>query len=446
MTDIRRNHADNSRRAILALAWPIVLANIAAPLLALTDTAIIGRIGSTADLGGLALGSLLFNLLYWTFGFLRMGTTGFVANANGRDDSAAVRAHMLRAGLLALVCGSALTALQVPLLAAGLAAFDASAAVESVASEYLSIRLWSAPASLMIVAIMGGLIGLGDSRSVLIVQLVLNGLNIALDLWLGVGLGLGIVGVAIGTVIAEWLAAGLALVLLHRVLKARASDDEPMLPFDRLRNWAGWRAVLSANGDIMLRTLCLLLGFAWFTNRGAQFGDVVLAANHLLLQFITFSAFFLDGFANAAESRVGAALGARRVERLDRVVRNSTQLAVATAAALAATVLLFGPLLINLLTDLPDVRTVATDYLPWTALYVLLSVGAFQLDGVFIGASQTRAMRNASVVAVLIFLALSLLFGSWQNLGLWLAFVGYVIARACTLVAAYPALRRRAMA
>lgn len=445
MTNIRRNHADNSRRAILALAWPIVLANIAAPLLALTDTAIIGRIGSTADLGGLALGSLLFNLLYWTFGFLRMGTTGFVANANGRDDSAAVRAHVLRAGLMGLVCGSALTALQVPLLAAGLAVFDASTAVEGVAAQYLQIRLWSAPASLLIVAIMGGLIGLGDSRSVLIVQVLLNSLNIVLDLALGVGLGLGIVGVALGTVIAEWLAAGLALVLLRRVLASRANDDEPLLPLARLRNWAGWRAVLGANGDIMLRTLCLLLGFAWFTNRGAQFGDTVLAANHLLLQFITFSAFFLDGFANAAESRVGAAVGARRVDRLDTVVRHSTQLAVATAAGLAAGVWLLGPSLIGLLTDLPDVREQASAFLPWTAAYVLLSVGAFQLDGIFIGASQTRAMRNASLVAVLIFLALSLALGSWQNLGLWLAFVGYVIARACTLLVAYPSLRRRAI-
>ena len=446
MTDIRRDHADNSRRAILALAWPIVLANIAAPLLALTDTAIIGRIGSTADLGGLALGSLLFNLLYWTFGFLRMGTTGFVANANGRGDSAAVRAQILRAGLMALACGSALTALQLPLLAAGLAVFDASAAVEGVAAEYLSIRLWSTPASLLIVAIMGGLIGLGDSRSVLVVQVVLNGLNIVLDLSLGVGLGLGIVGVAMGTVIAEWLAAGLAVLLLRRVLAARATDDEPLLPLARLRNWAGWRAVLSANGDIMLRTLCLLLGFAWFTNRGAQFGDAVLAANHLLLQFVTFSAFFLDGFANAAESRVGAALGARRVERLDRVVRNSTQLAVATATVLAVCVALFGPLMIDALTDLQQVRDLAKNHLLWTALYVLLSVGAFQLDGIFIGASQTRAMRNASFAAVLIFLALSLLLGSWQNLGLWLAMVGYVVARACTLLVAYPALRRRAMA
>lgn len=445
MNDRRRDRADNSHRAILALAWPIVLANIAAPLLALTDTAIIGRIGTTADLGGLALGSLLFNLLYWTFGFLRMGTTGFVAQANGIDDSAAIRAHLLRAGLLALACGSALVALQWPLLTLGLGAFDASEAVEGVAAQYLQIRLWSAPASLIIVAIMGGLIGLGDSRSVLIVQLLLNGLNIVLDVALGVGLGLGIVGVAIGTVIAEWLAAGLALILLRRVLLADSKDDEPLLPLARLRNWAGWRAVLSANGDIMLRTLCLLLGFAWFTNRGAQFGDSVLAANHLLLQFITFSAFFLDGFANAAESRVGAALGARRVAQLDRVVRNSTQLAIATAALLAGAVWGLGPLIVHALTDLPDVAAVALAYLPWTAVYVLLSVGAFQLDGIFIGASQTRAMRNASLVAVLIFLGLSLTLHSWQNFGLWLAFIGYVVARACTLLVAYPALRRRAI-
>lgn len=439
-----RAAADNRPGAILALAWPIVLANIATPLLALTDTAIIGRVGSTADLGGLALGGLMFNLLYWAFGFLRMGTTGFVARADGAGDSVAVRAHLLRALLLAGLCGAGLLLCQWPLLVGGLALFEASGAVESVAAEYLRIRLWSAPASLAIVAMMGCLIGLGASRTVLAVQLVLNGLNITLDLLLGVGFGLGIVGVAIGTVIAEWLAAGLALLLVHRALRARQTDTGPMWPLERLRNRQGWRELLAANGDIMLRTLCLLFGFAWFTNQGAQFGDTVLAANHLLLQFVTFSAYFLDGFANAAESRVGQAIGARRIDWLDAVVRTSCWLAAATAAVLAGTVLLLGPLFIGVLTDLEAVRRTAEAFLPWTSVYILLSVGAFQLDGIFIGASRTRAMRNASLAALLVFLGVSHSLSAWQNLGLWAAFVVYVAARAGTLLVAYPALRRMA--
>lgn len=437
--------ADNSRRAVLALAWPIVLANIATPLLALTDTAVIGRVGSTADLGGLALGGLMFNLLYWSFGFLRMGTTGFVAQADGAGDTAAVRAHLLRALLVAQVCGFGLLALQWPLLRAGLALFDASGAVEGVAAQYLGIRLWSAPASLAIVAMMGCLIGLGASRMVLAVQLILNGLNIGLDLLLGVGFGLGIVGVAAGTVLAEWIAAGISLLLVRRSLRARQRDPEPLWPVRRLRNRRGWGELLAANGDIMLRTLCLLFGFAWFTNRGAQFGDTILAANHLLLQFVTFSAYFLDGFANAAESRVGQAIGARRVDWLDAVVRTSSQLAVGTAAALAGGVWLLGPVFIAVLTDIEAVRTTASAFLPWTAVYILLSVGAFQLDGVFIGAGRTRAMRNASLAALLVFLGVSWALTAWQNHGLWTAFVVYVVARAATLLLAYPALRRTAM-
>ena len=309
---------------LLSRAWPVIVANAAAPLLGLVDTAVIGNTGAVADLGAIALGALVFNFLYWGFGFLRMGTTGFTAQADGRDDSAEVRVVLARALVLALACGLLLVALQWPIIGAALGLLDGSAAVETSAATYLGIRIWGAPAALATFAMMGTLIGLGLTRQLLAVQLFLNGLNIVLDLWLAGVLGWGVAGIATGTVIAEWAAAGLSAAILWRVLRRRHVDDEPFLPIARLRSRSAAVALLGANRDLMLRTLLMLLCFAWFTNAGARFGDVVLAANHILLQFISFSAYFLDGFAFVAEGEVGRAIGRRRRALLDAVVRRST--------------------------------------------------------------------------------------------------------------------------
>jgi MATE family multidrug resistance protein len=241
---------------------------------------------------------------------------------------------------------------------------------------------------------------------------------------------------------AEWVTFGLAFVLVRRVLLEERTDREPWWPRDRILDREAARAMLSANGDILIRTLFLLLGFAWFTNQGALFGDDILAANHVLLQLVSLSAYLLDGYAHATEILVGRAVGAGAREIFDRAVRLSTQMAAVTALALAGGALLGGPGAVHLLTDLPAVREIAEDYLPWTALYILVSFGAFQLDGVFIGATGTRAMRNASVLSFAGFLAASLvLVRLGQNTGLWISFVIFVILRAAALWSRYPALR-----
>ena len=427
---------------IFAIAWPIILANIAAPLLGLVDTAVIGHLGTVSELGAIALGSLIFSLIYWGFGFLRMGTTGFIAQAVGRRDQVEIRATLLRASLLGLALGTALVLLQTPLIHGLLAVFDASAEVEAGAAEYLAIRIWGAPAALGVFVLSGVLIGQGRSRTLMGIQLLMNSLNVVLDVWLAVGLDWGLRGIAAGTAISEWVTLLVGGGGGGMQLQRSRSDQGAFWTWSQLRPAAAWWPLLRANRDIMIRTLLMLACFAWFTNAGAVFGDTVLAANHVLLQFITFSAYFLDGFAYAAEALVGAAIGRGDRRHFDVAVRRSTHWALATALALALVLLAAGQWLVALLTDLAAVQAVAGDYLPWAAAYVALSFAAFQLDGVFIAATATAQMRNASLLSASGFLVLAMTLAPVAgNLGLWMAFVAYVVLRAAALLLFFPGLR-----
>lgn len=431
-------HVAISRRTILDKAWPIILANAAVPTLGLVDTAVIGNFGSAAQLGAIALGAIIFSFVYWGFGFLRMGTTGFTAQALGADDEAEIRATLARSLLIALIVGCGLVLLQWPLAELAFLLLDSSEAAESAARDYFFIRIWGAPATLATFALTGCLIGLGRMRTLLVVQLFLNGLNILLDIYFAGVLGLGVRGIALGTVIAEWTSCLLALTLIYRILRRRHQDPARFWPWRQIADSRKIRLTLAANTDILIRTLTLVFGFAWFVNQSARFGDVTLAANHILLQIVSFSAFFLDGYAFVVESLAGQALGARQRQQFRKAVILSSQLAGATALALAAAILLFGQLAIAVLTDLPDVRQAAGAHLPLSALYVLLAVAAFQLDGIFIGTTRTREMRNASLLSITLFLLaswpLTALFG---NDGLWWAFIAYVVARALTLAPYY---------
>ncbi len=432
-----------TRAGIARRAWPIILANASLPLLGLVDTAVIGHYGSTADLGALALGALLFNFVYWSFGFLRMATTGFIAQAAGAGDEAEVRAALARPLLMGAGLGVAIWVLQWPLAVGYFAVMDASDAVAATGREYFHARVWGAPAALALYALSGALVGLGRSRSLLAVQLLLNGLNAGLDVLLAGMLDMGARGIGLGTAIAEWTTCVVAAWLVWRVLRARHRDAAPFLDWQRIADRARLRRTLAANGDIMVRTLCLLAGFGWFARQGASFGDATLAANHLLLQLVSFSAFFLDGFAYVAEAQVGRAFGARDRAGFRRAVRLSSELALATALLLAGGVWLGGDAVIGWLTSLGGVAALAHVYLPWAALYVLLSVAAFQLDGVFIGATATRQMRNAGLISLAMFLACALpMAATWGNHGLWAAFVVFVVARALALLPYYRGLER----
>src|SRR5688572_11585889 len=389
------SESPTTRSAILRLAWPIMLANAAAPLLGLTDTAVLGNTGGTAELGAIAVGGLIFNFVYWSFGFLRMSTTGFTAQARGAGDRSEVRATLARSLLLAASIGALLIALSPLIGRAAFALLGASSDVEACAADYFCVRIWGAPATLGMYALTGSFIGLGLSQRLLLTQLLLNGLNVALDLWFAGYLDWGARGIAWGTVISEWLALGVGLWLLRGGLGVGSPEDSPFWDLRRLLDRAKLKQTLSANADIMLRTLTLLCSFAWFTNQSAGFGDTTLAANHVLLQFISFSAFFLDGYAFVAESLVGTAVGARERPRFDQVVRRSSELSIGTAAVLALAIAFGGGFMIHGLTSVEAVRQEATRYLPLAGAYVLIGGATFQLDGIFVGATRTRAMRNA---------------------------------------------------
>jgi len=430
-------------RYLLEKAWPIILANAAVPLLGLVDTAVIGNVGTVTDLGAIAFGALIFSFVYWSFGFLRMGTTGSVAQALGALDQTEIRAVLGRALILAVALGLMLIMMQWGIRLVALALLDGSAAVEDVTAQYFNIRIWGAPATLATFALMGVLIGLGNSRQLLLVQLFLNGLNISLDIYFAGVLDWGVEGIALGTIIAEWSTVIFAVWLIMGELNSRRELGSEFWPRSRLLDSAALKKMLAANRDIMIRTLLLVFSFGFFINQSAQFGDVVLAANHILLQLISFAAFFLDGYAFVVESLVGSSLGAKRRESFDIAVKRSSILALVTAAVLALLLLLFGSPAVVVLTDIEPVQAAAQGSLFLAAIYIFLSFAAFQLDGIFIGASFTRQMRNAAILSIAVFLlAWWMLMDRFGVKGLWWAMIIYVSARAYALLLFYPALRK----
>jgi len=423
-------------------AWPLIIASASVPLLGIVDTAVIGNIGTVYDLGALALGSLIFSFVYWGFGFLRMGTTGFVAQADGSQDFDEVRAIAGRSLFFGFVTGLVLILLQQLLARFAFTLLGGSENVEEVASIYFYIRIWGAPATLGTFALVGVLIGLGESKKLLLVQLFLNLLNALLDIVLAGYYGLGARGIAAGTLIAEWSSCLFALFIVHRCLKSLPGLNGSVIVWGEILRRDKILTMLSANWDILIRTLALLGSFAWFTNQSARYGDVTLAANHVLLQLISFSAFFLDGFAYVAESLVGRAVGARNRLSFNLAVARTTELAAAAAILLTVSIWFLGPVIIVGLTDILPVQQQAIGLLVYPAVYVLLCFPAFQLDGIFIGATFTRQMRNASLASLAIFLVVwAGLSPLWGVQGLWIAFIIYVSARAATLFYYFPRLR-----
>ncbi len=427
---------------ILRKAWPIILANAAVPLLGLVDTAIIGNVGTVVDLGAIALGALIFSFVYWSFGFLRMGTTGFTAQAVGANNEEEIRAILGRSLLLGSALGLMLILLQWPIATLAFSLLSGSEQMENVAQQYFSLRIWGAPATLSNFALMGLLIGMGKSKQLLVVQLFMNGLNIVLDgLFAGV-LGWGVEGIALGTVIAEWSTLLFAGILIYKELAQRNTAGAQFWPKARILNAAAMRKTLAANADIMIRTLLMIFSFSFFINQSAIYSGVVLAANHILMQLISFAAFFLDGYAFVVEALIGKAIGARNRQQFDIAVHRSTVLAALSAMLLALLIWQFGEFAIALLTDIDAVRLASANLLVFSAIYVFVSFGAFQLDGIFIGASRTAQMRNAAFISVTVFLvAWWVLANRYGVNGLWWAMIIYVAARAVALMIYVPALR-----
>ncbi len=415
-----------------------MLSNVSTPLIGVVDTAVVGRIPDPAYIGAVAVGALVFTFVFWAFGFLRMGTTGMTAQALGAGDADELVAGLGRALLIALAVGFGLIALQWPIREAAFGLLEGSPQVESLARDYFNIRIWSAPAALANYALLGWFIGLGRTGIGLALQLVLNLTNIALDALFVLGFGWDVRGVALGTLLAEIIAAVLGLLIAVRHVR-RGSGR---LSWQRLLVAQKLRRTFAVNGDIMVRSLALIFVFVWFMAQGARQGDVVLAANAVLMHFIGVGAYFLDGLAFAAEALVGRAVGAAHRAGLAAAARITTLWALGVAALVSLVLALFGTVFIDLLTVDATARATARTYLPWAAAAPLLGVWAFQLDGIFIGATRTAAMRNAMVVSTGIFLAGWWLLLPWGNHGLWAALYVHYLARIGTLAYCYPALVR----
>jgi MATE family multidrug resistance protein len=425
-----------THRAVLSIAIPVMLSNLSTPLTGVVDTAVVGRLPGPAAIGAVAAGSLIFTALFWAFGFLRMGTSGLTAQALGAQDFNELRATLGRALLVALATGIALILLQWPIRAIAFALLGAGPDVEQLARKYFDVRIWAAPATLANYAILGWLIGLARTDLGLIVQLFLNVTNMALALLFVLGLNGDVRGVALATVLAEYSAAGLGCLIAVRHLRGLGGTWSLAELLARAR----LRRVIAVNLDIMIRSLALIAVFVWFTANGARQGDMILAANAVLMHLVAICAFFLDGLAFAAESLVGQAVGAAHRAGLTLAARITTAWAAAVACGLSLLLAACGGLFIDTLTVDPAVRHTASFYLPWAAGVPLLGVWAFQLDGIFIGATRSADMRNAMLLSFAIFLAGWWVLRPLGNHGLWAALYVSYLARLGTLLWYYPRL------
>ena len=410
-----------------------MLGQTAVPLVGIVDTAVIGRTGDAAALAGVALGTTIINFLFWSFGFLRMGMTGMTAQAEGAGDRTEVDAMLGRGLVVGFGLGLALVAAQLLLIPAAFAILAGGPDVDASAQPYVAARFLGAPASLAVFAINGWLLGLGRSRTALALQIVMNLVNLLLDVIFVWHFGLGARGVGLGTACAEWtaLATGLLLVAPHLgALRDRA----------RLFHRAALGRLFAVNADIMIRTIALLTLFAWLANAGARLGTTTLAANQVLMQAVGLVAFVLDGFAFTAESRVGLAIGGGSRGDLIRAIRLTAEFSFGFAALACVLILIAGDPSIHFLATNGQVRATAIMLLPFVAFLPLIGTPAWLLDGIFIGATGGKALRNAALLSTALYIATDLLLRPWGVWGLWTAFVASYLYRAVALGAHLPRL------
>ena len=424
-----------THRLVLAIAAPMTLAYLTTPLLGIVDTAVIGQLGKPALIGGLAIGAIVLDVVFASFNFLRAGTTALVAQAFGAGDERAERAALWRAVTVSLLSGSAILLLAPAVIAFGGWFMAASAEVTAAMGLYVGIRILAAPVTLANYSLLGYVLGRGEGVTGFFLQLLLNGTNIVLSVLFGLHFEWGIEGVAWATVVAELLAlaSGLTLVMFRN----RGSDR---LTLSLLLRAPELVRMFAVNGDIMIRSFVLLTAFALFTRSSAGLGEVPLAANAILMNFFLVSGYLLDGFATAAEQLAGRAIGARYRLAFLRTVLLTALWGIAVAIAITSTGLVFGGHMIAIMTTSQEIRNVTVEFLPWAALTALSGVAAFQMDGVYIGATWSRDMRNMMLLSFLAFFAaLPLFVSQWGNHGNWAALHLFLMVRGGTLYAMLPA-------
>jgi MATE family multidrug resistance protein len=429
-----------THRRVLNIAVPIVISNATVPILGAVDTGVVGQMGLAAPIGAVGIGAIILTSIYWVFGFLRMGTAGLTAQALGALDQGEVCALLVRGLMIGWVAGLLLLILQIPIFWAAFWISPASAEVEGLAAGYLQIRIWSAPAAIAIYGLTGWLVAHERTKAVLVLQLWMNGVNILLDLWFVLGLDWGVEGVAVATVIAEVSGLALGLWLVRDGFKGGYWQNWAVV-FDRVI----LKRMAMVNSDIMIRSVLLLCGFVSFQFMGSAFDDTTLAANQVLIQFLFITAHAMDGFAFAAEALIGQALGAKNRGRLRRSFFLTSFWGAVVIVILTIFFALFGGWIIDVMTKAPEVQEAARVYLIWMILAPFLGGPSWMLDGIFIGATRTKDMRNMMLVSFLIYcVSVWLLLEPYGNHGLWAALIIFFVARGVTLAVRYPALERAA--
>jgi putative MATE family efflux protein len=430
-----------THRGVLSIALPMTLGYLTTPLLGLTATGVVGRLGDPASLAGLAIGAILFDLIFGSLSFFRTSTTGLTAQAFGRGDGREEQAVFWRAFISAIGLGLAMLLLTPLILAYAPGLMTDDLAVADVTRHYFGIRVMSSPATFINFAILGYVLGRGQGMTGLLLQIVINGSNIILSVLLGLHLGWGVDGVAWGTACAETIGAVVGLILVFLQFR-RMPGDRPGLA--EVLNRARLKALFQLNADILIRSLVLNSAYAIMTRVGSSFGAVTLAANAVLMNVFMLCSFFLDGLAGAAEQLAGRAVGARYRPAFDQALKLTALWSFAMAGLLALFFLIFGSDIIALLTTSEPVRAEAQSHLGWAALTGITGALAFQLDGVFIGATWSRAMRNMMLVSLAGFcVSVAVFVPAFENHGLWLSLNLFLGMRGLFLLAMLPSKTRQ---
>ncbi|MFD2627467.1 MATE family efflux transporter [Oceanobacillus kapialis] len=437
---LHNNSAIFSQRKYLNLAIPLIISGISTPILGAVDTAVIGRIPDPASIGGVAIGAVIFNTMYWLLGFLRTATSGFTAQAEGAGNQNEVLLAFLRPTLIALFFGLFFALIQKPILMVALFVIGGNETVSALASDYFSIRIWGAPFILLSYVIIGWLIGREKVRLALAVQVFMNVLNIILDIYFVIGLEMGVKGVAYATLIAEVSAVSIGAFFILRTYKNSFSkiSASVLLAVEPLKR------MLLVNRDLFLRTICLLAMTGMFTSLGASMGEVVLAANAILLQIHYIIAYFFSGFANASSILIGKGIGSGNKLLYHRAYTLSASWGLGAAILSSFIIVLFGDMIVGIFTVLPEVQVTAMDYMVWMVVFPLFGFWGLQLEGIFTGATEAGYIRNAIMLALIIFLLVVwLLVPPLENHGVWLAFVLFSLGRSLFLWMYVPKLNQK---
>ncbi|HKJ77955.1 MAG TPA: MATE family efflux transporter [Prolixibacteraceae bacterium] len=414
-------------REILRLALPNIISNITIPLLGMVDMALMGHLGSEVYIGAISLGGVIFNFIYWGFGFLRMSTSGFTAQAFGEKNNTETITILLRALLVALVISLFILALQAPIAWLAFKVIGGSQEVEMLANEYFRIRVWGAPAALALFVFSGWFLGMQNARYPMIIAITVNVINILISLFFVFGLKMKSNGVALGTAISQYIGLIIAVYFLYKKYR----NLVPGLSKKALLNLKILSNFFRVNTDIFIRSFCIILVFTFFTSKSASINDTILAVNSLLLQFLLFFSFFIDGFAFAGEALVGKFVGARELAQLKKAIKLLFLWGIALALAFTLSYLPGINFVIKLLTSQTDVIQSAQPYIPWVILIPLASFSSFIWDGIFIGATASKEMRNALLASAFLVFAPVYFFLNpiLGNHALWLGMVLFMFSR-----------------